>query len=133
MKSVRHSLTLTSFLIPPLLLLLPPLCIQIRAQSTTSIEGRITDQNGGLIANAEIKAINRSIAVERTVTTDGSGRYQINALPVGEYRIEVRAKGFQTEVLTRISLEVARRIAQDFQLHVGDASAEVTITGDNGT
>jgi hypothetical protein len=132
MNSARRWPAVVSFLVAAVSIILLPLCTQIRAQSSASIEGRITDQNGALVPNAEIKALNQAIAVERTTTTDDSGRYQINALPVGEYRIEVRAKGFQTEVLPRILLEVARRVAHDFQLHVGDASAEVTINDDNG-
>ena len=133
MKAALRLLTSRSFLTATVSFVLLPLCIQISAaQSTASFEGRITDQNGGLVSNAEIKALNRSIAVERRTATDDSGRYEINALPVGEYRIEVRAKGFRTEVLPRIVLEVARRVTQDFQLDVGDASAEVTINSNDG-
>ena len=98
------------------------------AQSTASIEGLITDQQGALISRAEITADDPSIGVARRAVTDDSGRYLIAALPVGDYRLEVRAPGFQTRVRERIRIEVARRVTQDFLLEVGDVSQEVTVT-----
>ncbi len=100
----------------------------VRAQSTSSIEGLISDQNGDLISGAEITAGDPLIGVMRRVVTDDGGRYQIPALPVGDYRIEVRAQGFQTLIRESIRIEVARRVTQDFQLQVGDVSQEVSVT-----
>ena len=107
-------------------------CTIVRAQSTAQIEGQVTDQNGAVVVEAEVRAVNRPIAVERKTVTDEAGRYQITALPVGDYRLEVAGKGFQTQILESVTLEVARRITQDFQLHVGEASEQVTITSANG-
>ena len=98
------------------------------AQSTSSIEGLITDQHGALISRAEITASDPLIGLTRRAVTDDSGRYQIAALPVGEYRLEVRAQGFQTRILERVRIEVARRVTQDFELQVGDVSQEVSVT-----
>lgn len=100
----------------------------VRAQSTSSIEGSITDQNGDLISGAEITAGDPLIGVIRQAVTDDAGRYQIAALPIGDYRIEVRAQGFQTGIRESIRIEVARRVTQDFQLQVGDVSQAVTVT-----
>ena len=113
-----------------------PLCVVVfllystsaYAQSTASLNGLITDQHGALIARAEITASDVAIGVVRLAMTDDSGRYQIAALPVGDYRIEVRAKGFQTRILDGLRIEVARRLTQDFQLEVGDVSQVVTVT-----
>jgi hypothetical protein len=107
-------------------------CTFVHAQSTASIEGQITDQKGAVIPNVEIKATSGAIAVERSTLTDDAGRYQIPSLPVGDYRIEVKASGFQTQILESIRVEVARRITEDFQLRVGEASEQVTISSSNG-
>ena len=101
------------------------------AQSTASIEGLVTDQHGALIAGAEIKATDPAIGVGRVALTDASGRYQIAALPVGDYRLEVSAKGFQTGILERVRVEVGRRLTQDFQLRVGEVSQQVTVSSLN--
>ena len=99
-----------------------------QAQSTSSIEGLIADQNGALIAEAEIIASDPAIGVTRRTLTDDSGRYQIVALPTGDYRLEVRAKGFQTRVVEQLRIEVARKLTQDFELQIGDVSQVVSVT-----
>ena len=97
-------------------------------QSTASLEGLITDQHGALIRGAEITATDPAIAVTRVSVTDDSGRYQIPALPIGDYRLEVRAKGFQTQILEHVRIEVGRRVTHDFQLEVGNVEQQVSVT-----
>lgn len=97
------------------------------AQATASIEGLISDQHGAVIAAAEITAQDLAIGVTRVVTTDVAGRYQIAALPIGDYRLEVRAKGFETRILELLRIEIGRKVTQDFQLEVGDVSQTVTV------
>ena len=60
--------------------------------------------------------------------TDNEGNYQVAALPVGTYSIEVLAQGFQTQIVENLIVEVARTVVQDFQLKIGDLSQEVTVT-----
>jgi hypothetical protein len=79
------------------------------------------------VAGAEINAVSREIGISRTSTTDDAGRYQIAALPVGPYRLEVKARGFQTQIIENSRIEVGRRITQNFQLQVGDVSQMVAV------
>lgn len=76
--------------------------------------------------------MNRAIGVARTTLSDAVGHYQLTALPVGSYRIEIRAPGFQTQVLEDVRIEVSRRMTQDFELRVGEPAEQVTITSTNG-
>jgi Carboxypeptidase regulatory-like domain/TonB dependent receptor-like, beta-barrel len=104
----------------------------VHAQSTASIEGLISDQHGAVIAGAVINLHNDGIGVTRRAITDLSGRYQIAAIPIGDYRLEVQAQGFRTAILQHVRIEVGRKLTQDFQLQVGDVSQEVTITTTKG-
>jgi hypothetical protein len=79
------------------------------------------------VAGAEINAVSSEIGVSRTSTTDEAGRYQIAGLPVGSYRVEVKARGFQTQVVENSRIEVGRRITQNFRLQVGDVSQMVSV------
>jgi Carboxypeptidase regulatory-like domain/TonB dependent receptor len=101
------------------------------AQSNASIEGEVTDQNGAVISQARVSISSEDIGIDRTVTTDSGGRYLIAALPVGSYRIEASAPGFQTQIVERSSLEVGRTTRQNFQLQVGDLSQMVTVPPDS--
>src|SRR5262245_18478566 len=110
-------------------LLLPLACVE--AQSTASIEGQVVDQNGAVIAAVEVHLSNKTIGVERMTHTDARGIYYFAALPVGDYRLDVKAPGFQGQSLEKIRVEVARKITQDFQLHVGNVSEQVTVSVTN--
>src|SRR5262245_21066347 len=114
--------------LPQVVALLLVLAASVCAQSTASIEGLITDQHGAVLSRAEITANDQAIGVTRRVVSDSSGRYQIAALPIGDYRLEVRARGFQTRVLERLRIQVAQKLTQDFQLNVGDVSEEVSVS-----
>jgi Carboxypeptidase regulatory-like domain len=107
------------------------LCTPVHAQSTASIEGQVSDQNGAILRAVEITVLNQKIGIMRVAVTDVDGRYQIAALPVGSYRIEVRASGFQTQIIESSTLEVGRRVTQNFQLKVGEVSQVVTVTTAN--
>ena len=102
------------------------------AQSTATIQGTITDQSGAALAGAQVIVRNQATGVERTAQTDSSGNYQVAALPVGEYRIEVQAQGFQPLTANDLTLEVGRTVVQNFQMRVGGVSQTVNVTADAG-
>jgi len=103
----------------------------VHGQSTASIEGLVTDQNGAVVSGAEINAVSREIGISRMSVTDDAGRYQIVALPVGSYRVEVRARGFQTQIIESSKIEVGRTVTRNFRLQVGDVSQMVTVTAND--
>src|SRR5262249_24653094 len=98
------------------------------AQSTATLLGRITDPSGAVVANAQITVRNQATAEERTAQTDRSGTYQVAALPVGTYLVEVRSPGFQTEIVRDLGIQVEQTAVQDFQLRIGDVSQQVIVT-----
>jgi hypothetical protein len=104
--------------------------VPVAAQSTASIDGQITDQNGAVVPGVEVHADSRPIGVFREALSDAAGRYQIASLPVGDYSLEVRAQGFKTQVVHNISIEVGRRITLDFDLQIGNVEERVEISSD---
>ncbi|MFN2456147.1 MAG: carboxypeptidase regulatory-like domain-containing protein [Pyrinomonadaceae bacterium] len=101
------------------------------AQSTSTLQGAVTDASGAVVPNAQIVVRSTAIGVERTVQSDSDGNYQIAALPPGTYRAEVQAQGFQTQIVNDVSIEIARTVVQNFQLSVGSVSQEVTVSSEN--
>jgi len=69
-----------------------------RAQTTSTIEGTVTDRQGLAISGAEVRAEATNIVATRTVLTDAGGAYQVPALPAGIYRITVSRAGFRTQI-----------------------------------
>jgi hypothetical protein len=66
--------------------------------------------------------------VDYSVITNSEGVYEASAIPVGTYRVQVKASGFRPYTVDRLTTEVARTIVQDVQLEIGDISQEITIT-----
>ena len=108
------------------------LVLEVSAQSTASIEGQVFDQDGAVIPSVKIVARSAEIGVERKTVSDTAGRYLLAALPVGDYTVEASTSGFKKQVVESVTIEVSRRLIQDFQLEVGDVSEQITITSSNG-
>jgi hypothetical protein len=108
----------------------PHYSASVAAQSTATVTGRVLDPNQAIVRGAKITAHNVATTIERVGETDHGGIYQIAALPVGIYRLEVQAKGFKTGILERLSLEVARVVVEDFYLEIGDVQQLVSVTSD---
>src|SRR5688572_7071425 len=104
------------------------LCHTVHAQSTASIEGQVIDPHGAILRAVEITVVSLQMGIVRFGVTDDDGRYQIAALPIGSYRIEVSAPGFQTQIVESSTLELGRTVTLNFQLQVGEVSQTVTVS-----
>lgn len=113
------------------LILLLATCAQARAQSAAALQGRVTDSTGAVVADATVTVRNPATSLQQIAQTDSEGNYQLAALPVGMYRVEVRAPGFQTEIVEGVTIEVGRSVAQNFQLHAGDITQEMMVQLDS--
>jgi hypothetical protein len=123
------TLLLASFQAPSFIFFLVGSSAQ--AQSTATLEGLVSDQHGAVLPSVEITLTSQELGIRRVSRTDDGGRYQVAALPVGAYRIEARAPGFQTQIIESLTLEVGRRVTQNFQLKVGDVSQVVQVSAAN--
>jgi hypothetical protein len=100
------------------------------AQSTASLRGRVTDEQAGAVADAQITVKSEATGQERTTVSDSSGDYLVSALPVGSYRLEIRKSGFQTTVVSGLRLEVAQAAVQNVRLKLGGITEEVAVTSE---
>ena len=110
--------------------LLLAVSILVLAQSTAALQGTVTDSKGAVVPNATVVVRNKGTSFERTTQTDSDGNYQVAALPVGTYSVEVKVQGFKTKVVAQLAIEVARTVVQNFQLEVGDIAEQVVISSD---
>src|SRR5579871_5691661 len=98
------------------------------AQSTGTIQGTVTDASGAAVPNASVTIRNQATGEERTTQTDAAGLYVVPSLPVGTYRIEVKASGMQTTAATDLPLQVGTTARQDFGLKLATISESIEIT-----
>src|SRR6185295_3108325 len=104
--------------------------INSSAQSTATVQGTITDSKGAVVPSATVIVRNKATSIERTSQTDSDGNYQVAALPVGTYAIEVRDANFKTQLADSVQIGVAQTIIQNFQMEIGAVSEQVLVTAD---
>ena len=99
-------------------------------QTSATLRGLITDQSGAVLPGVSISVRNQQTGVERTTLSDETGNYQVAALPIGVYQVEVMLAGMKPQNVSGLALEVGQTVIRDFKLEVGAASEEVTVSGE---
>jgi hypothetical protein len=98
------------------------------AQSDTArLVGTITDASGAAIPNATITVTNKGTARAITVTTGASGEYVVNALPPGNYHVDVKQASFKT-ASADITLEVSQVREISLKMQAGSVETVVNVT-----
>ena len=95
---------------------------------TGSISGVVHDSSGALVPAADVIALNTQTGVKWTVATDAQGFYSFQALPVGNYEVDVSKGGFNTYRQTGLVLTVNAALSVDVTLQVGQVTQAVTVT-----
>lgn len=113
-----------------LLFLSISLAISAFAQSTATLRGTVTDPSGAVVANTEVAAHNAATGARYTTKTNASGIYELAALPVGTYDVQVQAPGMRLQTVTGLVLQVGRTVEQDFRMALGATTEEVVVSGE---
>ena len=92
-----------------------------------SIRGTINDASGAIVSNAKVTAIQKETGLQRSTTSNAQGVYVLVELPVGHYRLEADAKGFQDYVQEGISLDVNQTATVAIHLAVGTTVQQIEV------
>jgi hypothetical protein len=93
-----------------------------------AISGTVTDTTGAVVAGTKVTITNEATAVSRIATTDDSGFYSVEGLPVGKYRINFSKVGFKENVTSAVQIDPGQRRASSIVLEVGNETTQVTVT-----
>lgn len=97
---------------------------------TADLVGAVTDNAGAVLPNAKVTVTNLGTNISRTVTTDNSGEYVINLLPIGRYLVRVEAAGFKSFTVNELTLVAGDRTRVDARMEIGATTETVSITAD---
>jgi hypothetical protein len=78
--------------------------------------------------HVNIVVTNSGKGIRRSVSTDGSGRYQIIGLEPATYDVSVQMTGFATEIRKDVSVAVGQTVTLDFQLKVSQVATAIVVT-----
>src|SRR5205814_1976823 len=66
-------------------------------QTLAAVQGQVTDPSGAVVPGATVTVTNTATSVSQTTRTDSNGNYQVPALPVGAYDVDVQAAGLERQ------------------------------------
>ena len=95
---------------------------------TGSIAGVVSDPTGAVIAGATVTAHNLDTNVDTPATTNGTGAFHINFLPIGKYDVRVSASGFSATKLPTFSLEALQTVSFNVKLSVQGSDSSVQVS-----
>jgi TonB family protein len=96
------------------------------ATATGTIDGRVTDLDGGRMIGVTVVLSSPALVAPRTVVTDQRGDFQIAGLAAGTYDVALSRPSFKT-LRGRISLGASQRRAVRFQMDVGSLAEWVSV------
>jgi hypothetical protein len=92
-----------------------------------AIVGVVTDQADAVVSAATVTVTNLDTGLKEITTTNGSGIFEVPAVPPGYYAITVTQAGFRTWSLGRVQLTVGERRRISPQLQIGEVVEKVQV------
>src|SRR5947209_106099 len=101
--------------------------------TTGSIEGTVTDPQGGAVPNATVTVSGTNLIRAQTTQTNDQGYYEVLNLPPGRYTVSVGAvKGFAETKKENVEVNLSKTSTADIQVNIGNVGGTVTITDTAG-
>src|SRR5258707_386162 len=94
-----------------------------------SIEGTITDVQGGAISGARLRAVNSDTGLKLESVSDENGLFHFPVVPPGTYVVTAENAGFSNYAV-RVTVAVGATIDLPVQLKVGTQATSVTVTSE---
>jgi hypothetical protein len=115
---------------PPLLVLAFVVLSPVRAWAQASIVGLVKDESGAVLPGVTVEAASPAlIEGVKAVATDDQGRYRIEALRPGPYKLTFSLSGFTTLTRTGIDVPSDTVVTVNADMKVGALEESVTVSG----
>jgi len=99
------------------------------AQSTSQLNGSVTDPSGAAVGGAKITLTATATGLQRNATSNSAGLYQFLDVPPGDYRLDVAARGFAAYSVPNVTLVVNTPSTINIQLKLTGLATQVTVEG----
>jgi virginiamycin B lyase len=84
-----------------------------------TITGTVTGPDGAPVRAAFVQARNAKTKITVSVLSDNQGRYRVENLPAGDYRIQIKATGYKADPKAGVTLTADQTAVHDFPLQQG--------------
>src|ERR1700704_2413497 len=83
---------------------------------SATITGTVKGVDGAAFQGAFVEAQNTKTKITVIVLSDSRGRYRVENLPVGDYRVQIKAVGYRADPRSGVSLTADQNASFDFSL-----------------
>ena len=100
------------------------------AQSATgALQGTVVDQQGAVLPGVTVTATNAGTGVARMMTTDASGAFRAELLPVGPYTVAAELSGF-APASQSVAVTVGGTLTLKLEMRVATVTESVTVSAE---
>src|SRR6266550_1110762 len=100
---------------------------------TGQINGLVTDNTGGVVPGATVKAVETATTISRDTVSGADGRYSFTSLRPTTYDISAELTGFRTSQRKGVQLQANQNLSVNFALELGSLAETVTVSGEAAT
>jgi Carboxypeptidase regulatory-like domain len=101
-----------------------------QGETTSAIVGQVTDASGSAVPGATVTAKNQETGLERSATTDETGRFDFPQLKPGPYLVKVEAAGFASQEADNFGAGLGQKETINFTLKVAGANQSVVVSAE---
>ncbi len=98
-----------------------------QTSATGQIAGTVLDPSNAAVAGAEISVQSAGTNIARKVSSDQTGSYAVPLLPPGNYSLTVSAKGFKTQTIPSVAVNITETTTVRLQLELGQTTETITV------
>ncbi len=100
----------------------------LHAQSTTqTIQGLVTDQSRAVVPGATVTITNLATGIETKASTNETGNYSFQLVPVGYYEVKCELDGLKPVIVPDLRVETGGQVRRDFELELGEATFQIEV------
>src|SRR5262249_9364881 len=96
--------------------------------TTASLVGTIHDKSNAALPGVMVEAVNAATGLTRTVESNETGSYKLEALPPGTYSLSYKLQGFTTLVRSGTTVNVGSAVTIDVVMEIGSLQETVTVS-----
>jgi hypothetical protein len=98
--------------------------------AVAEVNGITADQSGAVLPGVTVTLTEETTGLIRSVVSNETGRFSVQALQPGRYTLMAELSGFQTQALKGITVNVGQAVTINFTLPVGTLTDQIIVTGE---
>jgi len=100
-----------------------------QGETTSAIEGQVTDATSAGIPDATVRITSRDTGAKRSLKTDQQGRFDFPQLKPGNYSVRVEASGFEPQENDNVFAGLGQKQSVNFVMKLAESKQTIEVSG----